>query len=426
MLILLLVQDYAVVVSRETRDAWPEVVEALRKKHDAHVIVHDGEWREPLATLMPRYACFVARPEEAGRDFVIGVHRGTRALDDDPYPDVIWGILTGYEKADALRIAEEAAPLEVRRAAAGCAVDLGAFESGVWYSESQKNVMWERPRGGEAVQKEAPDDTTAALVAALSDGAPDFFTTSGHASHRDWQIGYSYKNGRFRCEEGQLFGVDTAGRRHDIHSPNPKVYSAAGNCLAGLIEDRETMALAWMRTGGARQLCGYVVSTWYGYGGWGVNKLFIGQPVTFAEAFHFNSIALVHQLESRFSEKARVNFDRWDIERNPRLLDELTAEYGIADRDCLGLLWDRDTVAFYGDPAWEARIVPQREPGWTQTLTEKDGVFTFEVTGGAGERPPMALLPRRLPGAKAVEGDGVVTDTFVLMAGPGKLVFTSR
>lgn len=420
MLILLLVQDYAVVVSRETRDAWPEVVEALRKKHDAEVIVHDGEWREPLAKLMPRYACFVARPEEAGREFVIAAHRGTRALDEDPYPDVIWGILTGYEKADALRIAEHATPLEVRRAAAGCGVDLGAFESGVWYSESTKNLMWEKPKDGEAAKREAPDDTTAALVAAL-DGA-DFFTTSGHATHRDWQIGYSYKNGQFRCRDGRLFGLDTAGKRHDIDTPNPKIYSAAGNCLAGLIEDRETMALAWMRAGGAYQMAGYVVSTWHGYGGWGVNKIFIGQQTTFAEAFHLNSIALIHQLESRFGDKARVNFERWEIERNPSLPNELAKEHGIADRDCLGLLWDRDTVAFYGDPAWEARIVPQREPGWKQTLTENDGIFTFEASG-TGERPPMALLPRRLVNPAVLEGEGVVTDTFVLLPGAGKITF---
>ena len=36
---------------------------------------------------MPRYACFVARPDEAGRQFVVAVHRMTRALDGDPYTD---------------------------------------------------------------------------------------------------------------------------------------------------------------------------------------------------------------------------------------------------------------------------------------------------------------------------------------------------
>jgi hypothetical protein len=27
-------------------------------------------------------------------------------------------------------------------------------------------------------------------------------------------------------------------------------------------------------------------------------------------------------------------------------------------QDDLGLHWDRDTLAFYGDPAWEAKLAP--------------------------------------------------------------------
>ena len=102
--------SYAVIVSRATYGdpQWRPVVDALRTKHEAAVLVYPGavaDVRPALAEVFPRYACFVARPEEAGRDFVVAVHRMTRALDADPYTDVLWGILTGYEAADALRIA---------------------------------------------------------------------------------------------------------------------------------------------------------------------------------------------------------------------------------------------------------------------------------------------------------------------------------
>ncbi len=422
---------YAVVVSRSTYAdaAWREVVEALRKKHDATVIVHPADVagaREELAKARPRWACFVARPEEAGRAFVVAVHRLTRALDADPYGDVIWGIVTGYEARDALRIAEHREPLAVRRAGAGCGVDLAAFEEGGrWYSEGEKNAMWERAKGGATEKKACPDDTTKALVDLLNDGKPDYFLTSGHATFRDWQIGYSYKNGQFRCADGQLFGLDLGGARHDIRSANPKVYCAGGNCLMGLIEDRQTMALAWMRTGGAMQMLGYVVSTWFGYGGWGANELFVLQQgrFTFAESFFLNSQALVHQLESRFPRNARVNLDEWHIETDPQLPDRLARKHGIKERDELGLLWDRDTVAFYGDPAWEARVAKAREPAWKQSLVEKDGRWTFEVetlADGAWSRPPMALLPRRLKDPAVVEGEAVVTDNFVLVPRSGK------
>jgi len=171
-----------------------------------------------------------------------------------------------------------------------------------------------------------------------------------------------------------------------------------------------------------------VVSTWHGYGGWGVRDLFVGQPgrYTFAEAFYANAQALIHQLETRFPRTARVNFDRFDLERDPRLLGRLAAQHGLRDRDEMGLLWDRDTVAFYGDPAWEARLAP-RPLAWDQRLTEKGGVHAFELAANqecAPSRPAFALLPRRIGEAQVTEGADlrpVVTDNFLLLPLPAKL-----
>lgn len=425
--------DYAVVVSRATRKhrEWNQVVEALRKKYDATLLVHTGPVtavKDELAKVFPKYVCFVARPEEAGREFVIRVHRLTRQLDADPYTDAIWGILTGFEAKDALRIARREKPLQIRMAGAGCGLDLTAFEAGVRYSESTKNAMWEKKKGGVPKQGRGPDDTTKVLVDLLNVRKPDFFVTSGHATHRDWQIGYSYKNGQFRCKDGQLYGIDLKGKRHNISSSNPKVYSGAGNCLMGLIEDKQTMALAWMRSGGVHQMIGYVVSTWYGYGGWGVNQIFIGQQgrFTFAESFYLNNQALVHRLESEFPKTAGANFSDWHIETDRQLLNKLARKHRLRSRDEVGLLWDRDTVAFYGDPAWEARVAKVKARAWDQKLTEKDGVYSFRITtqqAGSWGRPPMAFLPRRVQDIEIVDGQELkplVADNFVLVPLTGK------
>ncbi|MBE3070332.1 MAG: hypothetical protein IMZ66_08860, partial [Planctomycetes bacterium] len=292
--------SYAVVVSADTYAdrAWLGVVQALQKKHNAWVIVYAGgvaDTRAALAEVAPRYACFVARPEEAGGAFVMAVHRLTRALDDDPYTDCLWGILTGYEAADALRIAEMKEPLVVRRGAAGTGINLGLFDEGVWYDEGAKGVYWEKKPGGTPEKKTCPDDTTQALADVFNTFKPDLFMTSGHATTRDWQIGYNYKNGQFRCEGGQLYGLDLAGKRWPIQSPNPKVYLPLGNCLMGLIPDRDAMALEFMRSGGVRQMVGYTVPTWYGFGGWGIGDYFMDQAgrFTLAEAFFANEQALV-------------------------------------------------------------------------------------------------------------------------------------
>ena len=101
---------YAIVVSKDTHAHadWAPVVEALRSKHSGIVIEYEKNLSESLPALQaafPKYTCIVAKPEDAGRAFVADAHQLTRQLDADPYPDTIWAIVTGYEPADALRIA---------------------------------------------------------------------------------------------------------------------------------------------------------------------------------------------------------------------------------------------------------------------------------------------------------------------------------
>lgn len=102
--------SYVVVVGKETYEIpeWREVVDVLREKYDASLIVFDAGPADvvaPLSRIMPRYTCFVRRPTETDRPFIVDVHRALRNLDSDPYTDTIWGILTGYDASDALRIA---------------------------------------------------------------------------------------------------------------------------------------------------------------------------------------------------------------------------------------------------------------------------------------------------------------------------------
>lgn len=429
--------DYAVVVSQRTHDdpAWQKVVAALVEKHQAKAIVYRGEVTEslePLRKLFPRYACFVAQPEEAGREFVVRVHRLTRKLDDDPYTDVIWGILTGYSADDALRIARHKEPLVIRKAAAGTGIDLNLFDEGVWYNEGHPTEYTEKRRGGPVEKKTGPTDAAKPLVDAFNDFRPELFLTSGHATDRDWQIGYPpQKKGEFRCKDGVLLGVDLKGRRYPIQSPNPKVYLPSGNCLMGLIRDRQSMALAWMNSGGVDQMIGYVVSTWFGRGGWGTRDYFFGEPgrYTLSEAFFFNNQTIVNELETRFPKTARSEFNEWNIETNPRLLGKLAASLGYTRpddglKDNLGLLWDRDTVAFYGDPAWVARLAPRELP-FTQELTAKGDLHTFTIRAAKDctpARPPATLLPRRIKDVVLVEGKELaplVTDNFIIVTKPG-------
>jgi len=404
---------YLVVVSKATYalPEWKKVVDALVKKHDAKVVVYQHSVNETLGELQkefPRYACFVARPEEAGFRFVEAVHLLTRKLDDDPYADLFWGILSGYDADAAMRIATYSKPLTVRRVAAGTDFAMEMVEEGIWYSELKKNHMVRKLPGKKPTAEKGPADTTKALVEVLNNYKPQLFITSGHASSISWQIGYNYRNGWFRCKDGKLYGEDSAKKIYKIDSPNPKVYMPVGNCSLGHITGRNAITPAWMNNGGVKQMFGYTRPTWFGYAGWGCLDYFVEQPgrYTFTEAFFANHHALIYRLQTDAA--------------NSR-----------------GMKYDRDVLAFYGDPAWVARMKAMPDQlAWKQTLTEKDGVYTFTLTPQRGDktfdpintngsqrggRPIVAFFPHRLKEIKIIEGSDlkpVITDNFLLFPNP--------
>ncbi len=435
--------SYAVVVSKATNDdaKWHEVVDALVKKHKAEVLVYDRDVTESAARLrelFPRYACFVATPGEAGREFVAAVHLLTRKLDDDPYTDVFWGILTGYDAAAALRVARCTEPLSIERVAAGTDVELPRCTEGVWYCELQKNRMVRKEPHGEPKPSKGPDDTTHALVDALNEYKAQAFITSGHASEHDWNIGYTYRNGKFQCEGGRVYGLDTKGEKHFVASDNPKVYMPVGNCLIGHVDGPNCMAIAYMNTAGVRQMFGYTVPSWYGYAGWGCLDYFLEQPgrYTFTEAVFANHEALLNRLEMCQKGLATAEF-KDDSPAEPIKLSDEAAKAGLTLDDVRGLLYDRDVLAFYGDPAWEARMAPGAL-NWKQTLREKDGVYTFEVVPNLGAktfepvnkngsqrggRPIIEWFPHRVKDIKIIEGGDLhptITDNFLLIPNPKK------
>jgi zinc protease len=430
--------DYAVVVSQATYDdaEWRPVVDALVEKHKAAIIRYPsgvGDAADELRKLFPRWICFVAKPSEAGRQFVANVHRLTRRLDDDIYTDAQWGILTGYNAANALRIARQSEPLEVRKVASATEIELDLCREGTWYSELKQNQRVRKDPGGKPVEGKGPDDTTAALADCLNRDHADLFVTSGHATERDWQIGYRYRNGMFQSKAGKLFGVDTAGTRIDIQSPDPKVYLPIGNCLMGHIDGPDAMALAWMNSAGVMQMIGYTVPSWYGYGGWGMLDYFLEQPgrYTMSEAFFVNQQALLHRLEANFPGLAASG------EPEPRIqATETSRANGLTAQDAQGLLYDRDTVAFYGDPAWQARMAAA-QCAFDQRFEVKDGKYTLDIqpqnanafkpvnTNGSqrGGRPIVQLLPDRIDiksirVTSGAELHPTITDNFILIPLP--------
>ena len=421
--------SYVVAVSATTYalPEWRRVVDALRDKYAAEVAVFPAgkpqEALPELRRLFPRYVCFVSVPEECGRAFVVAVSRLTRQLDDDPYGDVLWGIVTGYEAADALRMAKLDTPLVIRRGATSMGPGLlERLEGGFASNEGNPADFWTKENGSTSVVHTAVSpDAARALAEAFNTRQPEVFYTSGHATEKDWQIAYNIPGGAFRCENGNLFAQSTDGSRYPIASTNAKVYLPVGNCLIGHLSSRDSMAAAWLHSGGVDQMIGYTVVTFYGYMGWGVRALFDDGQFSLSEAFFLNNQALVNQIATRFPYLLPVMPAMYDS------VERLAQQFRQPDQDALGLLWDRDTVAFYGDPAWVARY-PAERPAETYRLEEAGGVWTLRLTAlrdgqrgdqKAGARPFMLLLPERLSDIREVMCDApvrpVVTDRFILL-----------
>ena len=438
---------YLILSSESTASdpAWKKVIDQLESKYESSRTLHfpDGKPEdilEKLRKIKPRYTCFVAKHPEVTRVMVAKIHQLTRKIDEDPYTDTIWGILTGYDSENALSIAKTRKPLTIERVASGTEIALEHCLEGVWHCELKKGKIVRKNRNQDPIESSGPVDSTEALAKTLTEYKAQLFVTSGHATERGWQIGFSYRNGYFKSKNGNLFGQDTKGKTIAINSPNPKVYMPIGNCLMGHIDDQQAMALAWLKSGGVRQMIGYTVPTWYGYAGWGCLDYFVEQPgrYSFAEAFFANQHALIHRLETFFpglASKEMTDPNQATAIGSKVKMTETATHAGLRAQDAAGLLFDRDSVVFYGDPGWNAKLA-KGERAYEQSLNKKDSIYTFKITPIKGKksfepintngsqrgwRPIVHYFPKRIGNFEILEGGElkpVLTDDFILIPNP--------
>jgi zinc protease len=391
--------------------------ELLKKYPNAPIITWEKDVSEALPQLKaikPAFTAFLVKPGEAGVRFTIAVSHLTRNLDDDPYTDTFWGVITGYD-ADAARSVAAAGPIAVERALDCSGCDLTAFQKAWRYSEDHRGTMntWDAATDKKIQDHPCDTDNTAGVLERLQQDKIQFLSTSGHATQHDWQMGYCGPNLAMVHKDGELLAVNTKEEVLRANSDEPKIYFANGNCLIGDVDQRDCMALSWMRDGGVKQMMGYTVTTWFGAQGWGTLGLFTDTAgmTTAAEAFHFTNAGIVESLEKTIVETGADDIRRFRLGRIGHVNQPLTRkllmwfsqfsekeQYEKRDalRQIVGNLHDRDLVCFYGDPALDARIAKGRltveAPSYhpeSQTLTlairlnkdERKGAVWFRLPG---------------------------------------------
>lgn len=346
---LALIASSLLIVASEatsTNTAWRGVIDALAAKHaDAKVEIAAvpcvTNALETLRTARPRYLAFVMRPEELDEPTVRALHVMVRNVDDDPYDDAIWGIVTGPTAHDAKRIASSREPSAFRAALATTGMDRALVKGPVTILQDH------------TPPPEAERDSTPAFVFGWNDD-PDLILTSSHATERNLEMPFS--RGEIRVTNG-LF-VASCGL--PLREPKrEKVWVAAGNCLIGNPEGN-SMVMAALGWGKVNQFFGYTIETWFGEIGWNTWRYF--------NAYH---LSLSHSWYA-----ANQNLVRTLAQTKPET------------RERVGKEWDMDGTAFYGDPMQQIVLTPTaglQPPAWSP-----DALPLLHVFEPGVERKPFS------------------------------------
>ena len=456
------IKDYVVLASTAVRDdaEWMKAVTALQERHGAEVFYYEKsprEVQENLKAAYPRYVAIVEQPERLGRDFVMDFHKMSREMDDDIYEDFLWGIVTGYEAADALQMVENAAEPLVVKDAVSSITELSSakwFDHYGWVDDHKQHIWGEKSGPGEPVVTDSiPVDAIHTFSELYKKYDPDLIVTAFHAS--EGNLVMPFFEGTFDCKDGKIIAHPYYGNDKPWElkaGTKRRVYLPIGNCLIGNVNNtRNSMAIAWMHSANLGAFVGYVVVTWHGRAGWGGLKYWLTTPGRYqlAEAFFLNQQDLLHQLHQWLPEIAKEDypFEPPYFTESPKVIKYMTEKLGREpSNDERGFWHDRDVLAYYGDPKWNVRL--QEVPGemdFTVKTKVKGNKCVITITTGEDfslqrmkgdgwksehvlDLPFSYFFPERLNNPRLAEGqdwDVALDENFLLIYNcnfePGKV-----
>jgi zinc protease len=443
--------EYVVMASQAVASdaSWNKVALALRDKHGAALLLYDrepGELSAALKQLRPRYVAIVEKPERLDRNFIIKMHEVSRTVDDDIFADFLWGVITGYDAETAMKMVENSAQPLVVKDAVATIMELHEakwFDRYAWVDDHTAGLWGEKRGRGEAVTtgRVAREQVLRKFTELYAAYDPDLVVTAAHATENNLEMPFSL--GNIKAREGCLYAEDRFTRETwDVPgSGKRKIYFAVGNCLIGNVNGtNKSMAVAWMKGGNATAMIGYVVPTWHGRNGWGGLKYWLATPgrYSLAEAIYLNQQDFLFQGSEWHPIFARESYphDRGTMGGK----DALTNALGkTPTNDQLGFWHDRDVLAYYGDPLWDARLqevagendftVTTRRDGKRVTVTVKTGdKFNMKQLAGGGFKEEHVLdipfsyfFPERLENPRPANGQRwkmVADENFLLVYNP--------
>ena len=428
----------------EDAESWEGVVSSLQQRHQATVLRFEDspmELEAQLRDVAPRYVAVVDVPENIGRDYVIALNQMSRRMDEDPYADFLWGIITGCDAAGAQRMVDDAQEPMVLRTGVASIKELEAakwFDAYAFVDDHQVGMRGEKKVGESSltyseieyrtdmtganerirrfVEKRFGKDVPDVLRQFLEyyEGyEPDLVVTASHATEDNLEMPGSV--GNLRCRDGRLY-VDYPGEQRFVEDRDSRmVYLPIGNCLIGNMNNtRNSMAAAWMNSQKAATFVGYVVTTWYGRNGWGGLKYLITNPGRYSvpEAFYMNQQDMMAQMQE-WSDSLTVlpfDYDTNYFKTLTPVLERLAEDRGLTEDEAffwLGFWHDRDVLAYYGDSKWNVRMQEvQGESDFTVT-SEFERLSRDEAAAtGASRRCVITVETSPDFSLRRMQGDG--------------------
>ncbi len=459
-------QPYLVLISKATaaKPEWKAVADALLAKYEGSVLV-EVEDLDDCAPVMreqaARYAVFVAQPEEINYQLTNTIHRAARRIDSDPWGDCMWGIITGYTAADALRIASADQPLVIKRSLSTTNIDTARFEHGCsitdWrdyqvfeqsgYTKPVETVYDAGTPEGDAKRKEGMQGK---FSYELANKKPQFIVTSAHATEYNLEMPFgkglifSYGNHFYQLKpaeireyattvlpqalKGNLAPLKALSEKYASTMVKPdgttRVWFAVGNCLfAHVRESRDSMAVTSLSNYTCNQVLGYTVPSWYGDGGWGALGTFYSNAAgtTLAQAWYLNNQFLLDKTMKLDMKLLDAEFNGESISKGgQQQIVQSMINAGISpqtlSKDHLGVVHDRDVVALLGDPMWQAVL----DESHVQSSLKAEWIDekTLKLTAGKDHKARFAAwYPQRMNVTEATDKalNAVVTNDFILI-----------
>lgn len=454
-------EEYTVILTEATAamPEWKKVADTLVDKYPGAELRIIPEFtvehcEKALQETQARYAAYVARPEETGRVATNVFHRAARRVDDDPWGDCMWGVVTGYSANDAQRIADAQKPLIIKRLLSTTNVHYAPFEHSFCITDWTGSPILEQSGYQEPqsrmIDPESPEGKAgmqSVFGKEMSTQKPQFLVTSSHATQFNLEMPFgkglifSSNNRFYQLPEAQLPYFKTVlenalhgdtqtlaalAKEENLTGIEPdgitRVWIAAGNCLFGDTHgSKDSMAITALSGYTCNQVVGYTVPSWYGEGGWGTLSMFLSNTAgtSLAEAWFLNNQFILHntmQIDNKLM-KAEFNDDRISYQLQISINHSGAALRPDNVRQAVGLVHDRDTVAFYGDPAWSATIDSSHTPAPYSITWNNTNSLTIKANADAKGRCavwfPNADVAK---GCKECNIDGaILTDDFLLI-----------